>query len=192
MALSKQNPLMEKSHPVIWVQDRKNGNVGGGFMTTADTWYTRDLNWIGKNTITGAGIKPDNTTLHTTKGFFGADVGRATPINSPTTGTNNQLSRFVLPVGEYFIEFRNQPTGESAAQLYNITDDIIETTIGYVNYSNFSPSFSCYVSVTGASKEFRMENAGLGPVDSIAALGTNEFGASQLISHADIKIYKIG
>jgi hypothetical protein len=193
MALNKQNPLMEKASPVLWVQDLKNGNVGGGFMTSADTWYTRDLTWIGKNTIPGAGIKPNDTTLHTTKGFMAGDVGRTAPINSPASGNNFQLSKLVLPVGEYYIEmFQYGTTSDHYTQIYNVSDSIEEVHGCYRYPSNSTAIEIFFLTVTGATKEFRIEQTLAGPNDSITAMGQSALGASQLIAHADIKIYKIG
>jgi hypothetical protein len=193
MALNKQNPLMEKASPVLWVQDLKNGNVGGGFMTSEDTWYTRDLNWIGKNTIPGAGIKPNNTTLHTTKGFMAGDVGRTTPINSPASGNNFQLSKLVLPVGEYYIDmFQMGNTNQYYTQFYNVSDSVEEFQ-GTYRYPYYSPTREdFFLTVTGATKEYRIEVTHAGVRDMIDAMGYNSLGASQLIAHADIKIYKIG
>lgn len=184
---------MEKAAPVLWVQDLKNGDVGGGFMTSADTWTTKDVNYVARNTITGAGIKPDNTVL-VTSGFQSGDVGKAAIINSPTTGTDNQLSKIVLPVGDYYFNFShlNINNHDSMFRIFNVTDNVQEVSGAYPGGGYNSQLLDGYITVTGSAKEFRVDVTSATIHDSILAKGSNSFGASQLIPHLDLKIYKIG
>lgn len=193
MALSKQNPLMEKAQPVLHIQDLKNGDVGGGFATAADTFTTKDINYVARNTIAGAGIKPDNTVL-VTSGYQSGDVGKAAIINSPTTGTDNQLSKIVLPVGDYFFEIDPgfHTNGNCNFRLYNVTDAKQEYVSTQFYGTNSDRLRTCYLTVTGGTKEFRIDVSSAEPADLIYAKGANSWGTGQLISHLDIKIYKIG
>jgi hypothetical protein len=194
MALTKQASIMEIAAPVLWIQDLKNGNVGGGFATAADTFTTKDINYIARNTILGAGIKPDNTTLVTAKGFQSGDVGKAAIINSPSTGTDNQLSKFVLPVGDYYFELDPgfHPNGYVNSRIYNISDSLQEWVSTHIYGTNSDRLRTGYLTVTGSSKEFRVDVSSSEPADQVNAKGHNLWGASNLISHLDMKIYKIG
>jgi len=194
MAISKQNPLMEKASPVLWIQDLKNGDVGGGFATAADTWTTKDINYVAKNTISGAGIKPDNTTLVSSKGFQSGDVGKAAIINSPTSGTDNQLSKIVLPVGEYYFELDPgyHPNSHGIFRVYNVTDSIQESVSTRFSGTNTDRLKTGYLTTIGGTKEYRVDVSASDGSDFIYSKGLNLWGAGQLISHLDMKIYKIG
>jgi len=179
--------------PTLWIQDRKRGDVAGGFMTSGDTFYTRDLTWVGKNTIDGAGIKPSGSgdTL-VTSGFSADFFGTGSIINSPSTGTNNQLSLVVLPVGEYFITTTQYgDTSGFTTQIYNVTDSIVEVGGRTFHGSNEHAPQEFFLSVTGGTKEFRIEQGQTGGRDFISAMGQPDLGASNLQAHADIKIYKL-
>jgi len=192
MAISKQNPLMEKASPVLWIQDRKNGNVGGGFMTTPGAFTTKDINYVVRNTIPGAGIKPDNTVL-VTAGYQAGDVGKAAIINSPTSGTDNQLSKIVLPVGDYWIDC---PVCYAAADggdvqiLRNITDSTDDLVVANGTDIHVR-SFNGYLTVTGKTKEFRLDVARVTNGDVVSAKGNVNTNLTYGV-YLDMKIYKIG
>lgn len=193
MSFDKGNPLLLQSAPTLWIQDRKDGNVGGGHYTTADTRVVRDLTWIGKNTITGAGIKPDNTTLHTAKGYMVGDVGKSTIINNPSSGVNNTLSKFVLPVGEYFVKYYSYfHTNNYYQVIRNVTDAVDEITSFDTYPSNSYSIVEGFFDVTGSTKEFELIGMGNSPSDVPAGLGQNNLPATYPMAHVDIKIYKLG
>jgi hypothetical protein len=193
MALDRQPGLMDIGYPVLWIQDRKNGGVGGGFMTTAGAFTTKDINYIAKNTIPGAGIKPDNTTLVTSIGYQAGDVGKAAIINSPTSGTDNQLSKIVLPVGEYYIQCENCYAGADGAdvqRIRNVTDGS-DDFITVNEDGSISRKFSGYLTVSGSTKEFRLDVARNTATDNVSAKGAANTNMSICV-HLDMKIYKIG
>lgn len=194
MALQHLGTQLLKQQPVLWVQDKKNGNVGGGFMTTQDTYTTRDINYVARNTISGAGIKPNDTTLVTTKGYQSGDIGKASIINSPSTGTDNQLSKIVLPVGEYFFTLTQNFTFNSitTTRVYNVTDAVEEMTTVMTGDNNLNSNHEDgYISVTGSTKEFRIDVSHNQAQDFVNAKGENGFGSGQEVVLCDIKIYKL-
>lgn len=194
MPLTKANPLLLQATPVLHIQDLKNGNVGGGFATATDTFTTKDINYVARNTIPGSGIKPDNTVLVSSVGFQSGDVGKAAIINSPTTGTDNQLSKLVLPVGDYFFEIDPGVTvnGNAIFRIYNVTDAKQEYVSTHFYGSNSDRLRTGYLTVTGGTKEFRIDISSSDASDAVNAKGSNLYGAGQLISHLDAKFYKIG
>jgi hypothetical protein len=182
-----------QSKPVLHVQDVKAGDVGGGFIDAADTYYTRDINRIVKNSITGATLTNDGTT----SGNVGA-VGTQTIVNNQS-GVHVNSTHVTLPSGDYYYEIIsvvNVDNGTGTTILYDKTGtaDLSYTEPhGYETLAGASISHrksSGYFTLSSSSN-VDVRSASSAVVANASGLGFNIMGAGVKVCHLDLKIYKL-
>jgi hypothetical protein len=202
MALNKQNPLMEKHLPVLHVQDLKVGGLGGGYMSSANTYYVKDINRVQYNTITNSSLTVSGSFTSGASGYYPTFATRSI-INNPNGSSHNEYSYVTLPQGDYYCEvspFFGQGAGNvlGSYKLYNKTDssDLLHFTSKQgqaTSTSDVSP-LTGYFSIN-SSKNIDIRVA----VDTIGGApdtdnmgGTSATTADISLVYLDAKFYKIG
>lgn len=106
------------NQPTLWVQDLKGANTGSGYVDAANTLYSRDINYIGKNTISGASLTNSGSTA-TVIGFVGPQG-----IVNNNSGIHINATYITLPKGDYYFESHVFDTVNSAGsyKIYNRTN----------------------------------------------------------------------
>jgi hypothetical protein len=182
-----------QSKPVLHVQDVKAGDVGGGFVDAADTYYTRDINRIVKNSITGATLTNDGTT----SGTVGA-VGTQTIVNNQS-GVHVNSTYVTLPAGDYYYEISHYLDSNNSYDSTLLYDKTAAADLAYSGVTDYDASSgagnlirkgSGYFSLsTSSNVDVRIAATSTQPTAS--AMGHGSLGSSNKVCYLDLKIYKL-
>ena len=177
--------------PMIHVQDKKTGDLDGGYMDSANTQYVRDINNINYNTISGCTLTNDGTTSGST-----GTVGTQTIVNNPSTGVHNTLSSISIPAGTYVYALSTStPAGvnNTASLIYDKTagSDLIQQS-SYISSDEETGVYEgiFVVSVT-TSIDIRTSSG------TVTTPGTDNMGnggsrtSAVNVVHTDLKLFKV-
>ena len=177
--------------PMIHVQDQKTGDVDAGYMDTASTYYTRDINRIRYNSL-GASLVNDGTT----SAVVGA-VGTQGIVNNPSSGVHNASSHVILTAGTYVFQLEQSPCGGinlEAHVLYDKTGGVeLCQSVGYATGGSLiSNTYEGIFEITATSNVEIRSFASIVSTPDTANMGTGAtFTSSVNIVHTDLKLFKV-
>ncbi len=126
---------------LVVTQEYPSGQNGGDINT--NVWYTRDLNTVRENSISGAQLIHTPRTVATQK---------------------SAQSRIRLPAGTYYLRARvhGDTAGDHVAKWYNVTDgkDVLIGTIAFAHDGQATESYVVGTFKVDAPTEFELQHRG--------------------------------